>query len=133
MTTMNATPQLEYLGWRDEILQVMYWMAGEGIASQPDVPLLESFLATSGGDVGGTLRRMAAEGYVRETPGGGFELTELGLGSGRRSFADEFEELTHAGHGECGPDCIFCHGPDADPAACPSKSGRHQHHHVPAA
>lgn len=132
MTTENATPQLNYLSGRDELLQVMYWMLGEGIADSPTIPQLESFLGGAAGDVAVTLSRMATEGYVKEVAEGTFALTELGMGHGKRSFADEFEELTHAGHGECGPDCIFCHGPDADPAGCPSKMGKHQHQHAPA-
>ncbi|MFN2569661.1 MAG: hypothetical protein ABR564_08705 [Candidatus Dormibacteria bacterium] len=132
MSSQNGTPQLDYLSWRDEILQVMYWMMGEGIASAPNAPQLESFLGGNAANVGATLTRMAAEGYIKEVAEGSYSLTDLGMGHGKRSFAEEFDELTHAGHGECGPDCIFCHGPDADPAGCPSKMGKHQHQHAPA-
>jgi hypothetical protein len=117
----NGTTQLDYLYWRDEFLQVMYWMLGEGIASQPNVSQLESFVGDRNADTYATLRRMADEGYVKEVAEGTYALTDLGLNHGKRSFADEFRELTHQAHGECGPDCIFCHGPDADPEGCPSK------------
>lgn len=120
-TNGTETSQLDYLYWRDEFLQVMYWMLGEGIASRPTIAQLESFVGDRASDTLSTLRRMAEEGYVTEVGGGAYALTDLGLSNGKRSFADEFREMTHQAHGECGPDCIFCHGPDADPEGCPSK------------
>lgn len=118
-------PQLDYLFWRGELLQVMYWMLGEGLGKQPTAPQIEAFLCADPVVIGRTLDRMIVEGYVSEVGEGSFRLTELGLSEGRRSFADEFSALTHQAHGECGPDCIFCHGPAGDPNECPSKKVSH--------
>lgn len=116
--------QITFLRLRDEILQVMYWMLGEGLGDQPTTAQIEAFLGVGSlGDL--TLKRMVAEGYLRAAGEGGYELTDLGMGEGKRSFSDEFSGLTNQAHGECSPDCHFCHSPDGDPSACPSKSVSH--------
>lgn len=121
----DAMPSLDYLQMRDELLQIMYWMLGEGLGSQPNAAQIEAFLGVDSAAIVHGLERMAVDGFVTEVAEGAFQLTDLGLHEGRRSFADEFAGLTHQGHGECAPDCIFCHSPDGDPSACPSKSVSH--------
>ncbi len=125
MTTPEQTPQLDYLFWRDELLQVMYWMMGEGLATEPTPAQLENFLGAAATGISQILGRMVEDGYVNRGAGGGFCLTGLGLTEGKRSFSEEFAALTHQAHGECSPDCSFCHGPGADPASCPSKRVSH--------
>ena len=110
---------------RDELLQILYWMRGEGLGEQPSVGQIEAFLGAERLLIEGTLARMVAESFVTEVADGCFRLTELGLQEGKRSFADEFAALTHQGHGECAPDCVFCHSPDGDPNECPSKVHSH--------
>lgn len=121
----DATPSLDYLRIRDELLQILYWMLGEGLGSQPNVAQIEAFLGADGATITRCLERMAVEGFVTGVGEGCFTLTPLGLHEGRRSFADEFAGLTNQAHGECSPDCSFCHSPDGDPSACPSKSVSH--------
>jgi len=125
VTGATQGPQLDYLFWRDELLQVMYWMIGEGLAAEPSPAQLENFLGAPEVVITEVLGRMVEDGYVCRGSGGGFALTSLGLSEGKRSFSDEFAALTHQAHGECSPDCSFCHGPDADPASCPSKKVSH--------
>lgn len=120
----NVRP-LSYLYWRDELLQVMYWMLGEGLGSRPSVEHIVNFLAADPQVVAPTLRRMAEEGFVVEVEPGTYSLSELGMSEGGRSFSDEFSGLTNQAHGECSPDCTFCHSPDGDPLACPSKTHSH--------
>ncbi len=121
----NDLPALEYLHMRDELLQIMYWMLGEGLGDQPGVSQIEAFLGANRVVIEDALACMVVEGFVTEDTQGSFRLTELGLHEGKRSFADEFSELTHQGHGECAPDCVFCHSPDGDPSECPSKIHSH--------
>lgn len=121
----NSMQEIEYLRWRDELLQVMYWMLGEGLGARPTVSQIQTFLGADPLAVGYSLERMAGEGYVRELGEGCFELTALGMTDGKRSFADEFSALTHQAHGECSPDCTFCHSPEGDPSDCPSKRVSH--------
>ncbi|GAC1341733.1 MAG: hypothetical protein NVSMB29_12670 [Candidatus Dormibacteria bacterium] len=125
MSAAVPGPQLDYLFWRDELLQVMYWMIGEGLATEPTPAQLENFLGASESGITQVLGRMTEDGYVERASGGGFALTGLGLAEGKRSFSEEFAALTHQAHGECSPDCTFCHGPGADPASCPSKKVSH--------
>lgn len=115
---------IDYLHWRDEILQVMYWMAGEGLGSTPNPAQIENFVGADSDTVTATLERMVADGYVRQEEAG-YSLTDFGRHEGGRSFKDEFHELTHQAHGECSPDCEFCHSPDGDPSQCPSKQVSH--------
>lgn len=120
-----GTASLDYLRWRDELLQVMFWMAGEGIGSEPTAAQIEKFLGADPDVVTATLERMVEDGYVKQGSGGGFVLTDFGRHEGQRSFSDEFSDLQGQAHGECGPNCEFCHGPDGDPSACPSKTVAH--------
>ncbi|MGH9267958.1 MAG: hypothetical protein ACRD0D_07260, partial [Acidimicrobiales bacterium] len=55
---------LRALYWRSEILQVMYWLRGEGFGDLIDPPLLEKFLAVPARRLVGYLDRMAGEGFV---------------------------------------------------------------------
>lgn len=125
MKPQGQGPELDYLFWRDELLQVMYWMIGEGLATEPTPAQLENFLGAAESRIGQVLGRMLSDGYVRPGGTGGYALTGLGLAEGKRSFSEEFAALTHQAHGECSPDCSFCHGPNADPASCPSKKVSH--------
>lgn len=123
--TDSTMPELDYLRWRDELLQVMYWMLGEGLGDRPSASMIENFLSADPAVIRPTLRRMTDEGYITEVSEGCFALSSRGLGEGKRSFSDEFHGLTHQGHGECSPDCTFCHSPEGDPSECPSKKVSH--------
>lgn len=121
----DIPPSLDFLRMRDELLQIMYWMLGEGLGSQPTAAQIEAFLGVETPVIATALERMAMDGFVTEVGVGAFQLTDTGLHEGRRSFNDEFAGLTQQAHGECSPDCTFCHSPDGDPSACPSKSVSH--------
>ena len=120
-TTRDGGQSIDYLHWRDEILQVMYWMNGEGLGASPDAAQIQNFVGAGADIVSSTLERMVEDGFVVADAAGGFHLSDLGRHEGGRSFEDEFHGLTHQGHGECSPNCEFCHGPDGDPSNCPSK------------
>ncbi len=115
----NAGDILEPIFWRDEILQIMYWLRGEGLGEIIAPRDLVSFLQIDEASARGHLLEMQAEGYVvcpeNASAGDHFTLTEFGIQEGQRLFAAEFAGLTAQGHGECNnPDCA-CHtlGPDA--------------------
>ncbi len=105
------------LFWRDEILQILYWLRGEGLAEAASLDDLLTFLSAEEGLIRVHLEQLVCDGYAACTGGtpGRYRLTEMGLAEGGRRFAEEFAELTHQGHGECNdPDC-FCKtlGPQA--------------------
>jgi hypothetical protein len=107
---------LRALFWRDEILQVMFWIKGEGFGDSVDPRLLERFLGVDAAVGVKYLDRLVEEGLLERTEKG-YGLTDDGHRHGARVFADEFAELTRPGHGECGPDC-WCHASPEEAEAC---------------
>ena len=110
------SPALQRLYWRSEILQLMYWLRGEGLGDVVDAPLMERFLGV-GAEIGlGYLTQLVGDGYL-ERRGDGFVLSEQGLEEGKTEFALSFADLTRPAHGECSPDC-WCHVSPEEAAAC---------------
>lgn len=108
---------LRALYWRSEILQVMYWLRGEGLGEVVDPDLLERFLGVEA-EVGVTyLDRLVVDGYLDVVPGGGYVMSESGLAEGRTEFAISFAELTRPTHGECSADC-WCKSSVEEAIAC---------------
>lgn len=108
--------ELEALRIRDEVLQAMYWMRSEGLAERPSAAELSSFLAVPAQVLGTFLVRFAEEGYL-DSEGDRFWLNNKGEEAGKRSFADEFADLTRPTHGECDADC-WCHSSPDEAARC---------------
>lgn len=107
---------LHELFWRDEVLQIMFWYAGEGFGDTVTAAELARFLTDDAPPLEPYLVRMAADGWVAHEAGGRFRLTAIGKREGARRFADAFDELTRPAHGECSADCD-CHR-TGDPASC---------------
>src|SRR5262249_15268638 len=108
--------ELEALRIRDEVLQAMYWMRSEGLAKAPTVTELARFLAVPADTLAPYLERFARDGYLQHS-GDGFALTARGEETGKRTFADEFADMTKPGHGECDEDC-WCHESPEEAARC---------------
>ena len=114
---MGRSDPLEDLRWRDELLQILYWMRGEGLGEAVSPGDLLPFLPGGEAQVREHLERLVAEGYARRVEGSPprYALTDLGVREGGRRFADAFAGLTRQAHGECNdPDCL-CRvlGPEA--------------------
>lgn len=108
--------ELDVLRVRDEVLQAMYWMRAEGLAEAPTSAELARFLAVPAGTLRPYLDRFAADGLVVAT-GEGFRLTAEGVEAGKRTFAEEFADVTKPGHGECSEDC-WCNASPEEAARC---------------
>ncbi len=107
---------LRALYWRSEILQVMYWLKGEGLGDVVDAALLERFLGVEA-EVGiGYLDRLVLDGYLDPAPGG-FVMSQSGLAEGKTEFALSFADLTRPAHGECSADC-WCQNSVEEALAC---------------
>ena len=117
MPDYERTPAEDYLFWRDEILQVMYWMAGEGLGDAVAPQHLRTFLGGDEPHLEVIMAQLVDEHFLDTRPEGRYALSELGKDAGKRSFALEFEGLTGQAHGECGPDC-WCHQSAARAAQC---------------
>ena len=105
---------------RDEVLQVMYWMLGEGIAHEVDAAYVARFLVIPEEAVAAALEGLRdARLVLRGGTPGTFRLAKDGIAEGGRRFADEFRDLTKQPHGECAPGC-WCHTPEGEGKECPS-------------
>ena len=101
--------------WKDEILQVLYWMNGEGIGSNVNLATMLPFLNTSKENLNYHLEKLAAAGFLNSEEKENiafYSLSEIGKHEGGKHFAEAFHGMQKAGHGECGPDCEFCYGTD---------------------
>lgn len=118
--------ELEVLRIRDEVLQAMYWMRSEGIADAPTGDELSRFLAVPGDLLGAYLARFVEDGYLRLADVG-YTLTVSGEEMGKRTFAEEFADMTKPAHGECDEDC-WCHDDPEEAARCLEERVGHAHH-----
>jgi hypothetical protein len=101
---------LDYLFWRGEILQIMYWLRGESLGANVTPADLEPFLGRNESDVRGYLEQMLLDGFVEhpQVDVNRYTLTRVGVDEGGKQFAEEFEEPTHQGHGECNNPLCEC-------------------------
>lgn len=123
---MAESSPIDNLFWRDEVLQILYWLRGEGIGDAVAPGELVSLLGTEEEMVHRHLERLVQEGHVDRQEGARtrYRLTEQGMKEGGRRFADQFAGLTGQAHGECSdPNCV-CR--TLGPAACESsEDSRH--------
>jgi hypothetical protein len=117
--------ELEALRIRDEVLQAMYWMRAEGLAAAPAAGELARFLAVPVETLAPYLDRFVRNGYL-ERSDGCYRLTGSGTEIGKRSFANEFADLTRPTHGECDDDC-WCHDSPEEAARCLEERTGHVH------
>lgn len=122
----EGDPLNEQLAARDEILQVMYWLRGEGLAKDVAANDLTRWMTADAMRIHSLLVQLAEAKLVEpvstpETSAARFRLTESGVKEGGRRFADEFADLTKPGHFECADPHCECKL-TGNPAAC-----AHQH------
>lgn len=106
---------------RDELLQVLYWLRGEGLGESATPHDLTIFLGSEAEAIRQRLEILVMEGYATGVDGapGHYRLTDLGAKEGGRRFADEFAGLTGQAHGECNNPNCSCQ--TLGPAACDSR------------
>ena len=115
--------ELEVIRIRDELLQAMYWMRSEGLAEAPSIAELARFLTVPAETLRVYVERFVADGYLVAS-GGGYRLTGFGEETGKRTFAEEFADMTRPGHGECDEDC-WCHDDPEEAARCLEERAGH--------
>lgn len=104
---------VEELKRRDEVLQVMFWLQGEGLGPEVTVADVLRFVDDAAA-VEHALAHLVEGGYVTATEVAKgvarYRLTPRGQDEGRRRFLDEFEPyLARHAHGECGSADCDCH------------------------
>lgn len=103
--------------WRDEVLQVMFWIEGEGFGDRVDPDILDRFLGGESEVALLHLDRLEREGYLERDGTGGYRLATRGRLEGSRLFAEEFADLTRPTHGACGDEC-WCRQAPEEAVAC---------------
>lgn len=109
---------LDDLFWRDEILQVLFWLKNERLSEAATVRELCALLNSDEWTIARHLGKLVDAGFLlNETETGTFTLTAAGKEDGSRLFASAFEGMQTQGHGECNLDCsCLLHGPETCPA-----------------
>ena len=111
LITTNEDPSI--FG-QDEILQVIYWMRGEGFGERVSMSDLRRFLDATDEILAANLTQLGKNGLVELDETGKYSLTASGVKEGGRRFADEFDGMLKQGHYECNdPDCD-CNNPDSN-------------------
>ncbi len=119
---VEAPDALERVRRRDELLQVLFWLEGEGFAGEMEERGVARFLGWPAERIAAGLEDLASAGFVeRPRVDGPVRLTAAGRREGGRRFVEEFAPIlsrpTHYG-GEChDPDC-GCHDDPLGAAAC---------------
>lgn len=132
MSTDDRQAALDALFWRDEILQVLFWMQGEGLVQAASAEDLLPFLQGERDTIARYLEKFADEGYlIRETGGNErsemrYALSNRGEEEGARRFSEAFSGMQKQGHGACSSDCDCDWEVGHDPS-CPSHSHHHSH------
>jgi hypothetical protein len=101
---------------RDDILQAMYWLRGEGLGDEATVTQLTVFLVVEEALLREQLAVLTADGLLIGEQDR-YRLSERGVQEGGRLFFDEFNDLLKTAHGECPPNCPYCR--DTRGADCP--------------
>ncbi|MGI9039337.1 MAG: hypothetical protein ACR2GQ_10795 [Gemmatimonadota bacterium] len=103
---------------RDELLQVLFWLEGEGFESELNAAGVSRFLQWPERSIRRGLAELVEDGFATVV-GDDVRLTHDGRQEGGRRFVAEFATLlsrdTHAG-GECHDPNCDCH--QLGPAAC---------------
>jgi hypothetical protein len=114
---------------RDEVLEVLYWLEGEGIPGAATAAGMARFLARPVDQVRQVIDQLLSRGDIEPSGDSEYRLTPAGKREAGRRFAEEFAGLTGQGHGECSdPDCD-CHTNPEGAAACHAERARTPHRH----
>lgn len=114
---MNDDPARDILV-SDEILELLYWLEGEGFGSGATVPGLLRFLACGEQEVRQVLTTLQQRDLVVSGDDQCQRLTPAGRREAARRFQDDFADLMHRGHGECSDPACDCHTSPGGAAAC---------------
>lgn len=114
---------LRRMYWRDELLQLLFWVEGEGFGSDVNAETIDRFLGGESEIALLHLDRLVTEGYLQPAGSGAYRLAERGRREGGRLFAEEFASVTRPTHGECGSDCWCRQTPEEALTCLATRSG----------
>ena len=109
----------EDIARRDELLELLYWIEGEGFAGAATFDAMTRFLAHPPEAVRAALRDLIERRDVlHDVESGEYRLSDSGRREGARRFAEEFAPMLNQGHGECNDPNCDCHSDPAGAAEC---------------
>ncbi len=117
---------------QDEVLELLYWLEGEGFPGAATLDGITRFLADPDHPVADTLTLLATRGDVvfQDTGGSGeYKLTDVGRREAGRRFAEEFSSMLSQGHAECNDPNCDCHTNPAGAAECHAARAHGDHQH----
>ncbi|MBA2254754.1 MAG: hypothetical protein H0W07_06550 [Chloroflexi bacterium] len=114
---------LRRLYWRDEILQLVFWIEGERLGTRVSVETLERFLGLDTNGAISHLERLVDDGYLEREWQSTYRLSARGRAEGGRIFAAEFADWLRPAHGSCGRDC-WCQETRDEAEACLAERAR---------
>ncbi len=125
---------LDALFWREEILQVLYWMEGEGLADFVPISRLLVLLNTNTDNLLLHLKKNIETGLLlmntdELNESSAVRLSPDGKKEAGKIFRTAFDGMQNAGHGECGPDCEFCYEDGVKTENCVHDCADSRHHH----
>ena len=101
---------------RDELLELLYWIEGEGFRGAATFDAITRFLALSPDVVRATLQDLVERrDVIHDHDRDEYRLSDTGRREGARRFAEEFAPFLNQGHGECNDPACECH---SGAAAC---------------
>lgn len=113
---------LRGLFWRDEILEVVLWLRGEGFDEHVDAATVERFLGLEASRAVGLLEQMAADRLLRRLAGHRYALAERGEKCAQRLIGAAWTNRPH--DGPCGPVC-WCELSPLEATVCAGGPGQH--------
>lgn len=114
---------------RDEVLELLYWLEGEGIAGASTTAGMARFLARPIDEVGDVVAQLLARGDIEASGDSEYRLTDMGRREAGRRFAEAFAGMTGQGHGECNDPTCDCHDNPAGAAECHAARAQKGHTH----
>ena len=115
---------------QDELLELLFWLEGEGFEGSATVEGIVRFIAKEEAPVRATLKRLVELGNVRlDASTNEFRLTEVGHDEAARRFAAEFAPMLSQGHGECSDPNCDCHTSPEGAVECHTRRAHQGHDH----
>lgn len=103
---------------QDEVLELLYWLEGEGIPGAATIVRMAAFLVRPAAEVEDVIASLKARGDVEPLGDSEFRLTPTGRREAARRFSEQFAGMTGQGHGECNDPTCDCHTNPDGAAEC---------------
>lgn len=126
---MSAEQPGDDIARRDEILELLYWLEGEGFRADATLGGIARLVAHDDDAVASTLSDLVQRGdVICDAESLQYRLTPGGRREAARRFAEEFAGMLNQGHGECNDPSCDCHTNPGAAAECHARAHEHHEH-----